>query len=154
MDEDKKVVSIADHKVKIQKKETEDNRQTTAVVNPNLSPDVLEDIEACISHEDMEATLRVLSLLRTIGDDATIKVDQENIYITVNYDPDDDIDAGVDFPEQVVKMAGSYQAATINFDYKDEEWDSLENYIYNVGFSLRRCIESLSYWGTGDKDDA
>lgn len=153
MEDETKVVSMSDHKEKVKRQEEEHNRETSIKVNPNVSVDVLDDLNACIDFEDLEATLRVFSLLRTLGDEVTIKIDHSDITIMTTHDTDDDMDAGVDFPEQVIKRTASSQMANINFTYDNDNWDDLEEFITNTSFSLRRCIESLTYWGTGEKDD-
>lgn len=153
MSDDKKVTTLADHKAKLQKQEIANNKETDVVGNPFVPNEVLKELDACVTHEDMEAVLRFFTILQTVGDRIEIKLDHHDIYITTHHDPEQDIDSGVDFPEQVIKRAATYQTSTINFAYKEEEWDSHEEFIYNIAFSLRRCIESLTYWGEGDKDN-
>lgn len=153
MSDDKKITNLADHKAKLQKRELDNSKETDSIANPTVDKEVLKDLDACIPHEDLEATLRVFATLETLGDGVTIKLDHHDIYVTIHHDPDSNIDCGVDFPEQVIKHSSTYQTSTINFNYVPEEWDSQENFIYNVAFSLRRCIESLTYWAYGDKDD-
>lgn len=150
---DDTVVSLTDHKAKLQKKEESGNKETDVVANPNVSSEVLEDLEACLQPEDMESTLRVFEVLRALGDEVNIRIDHSNIYINILNEQHDSIDAGVDFSEQVIKSSATTQTSTINFQYVEEQWDSLENFIFNVGFSLRRAIESLTYWSTGKQED-
>ncbi len=150
---DDTIVSLTDHKAKLQKREEAGNKETDVIANPAVPSEILKDLDACLEPDDMEATLRVFEVLRTMGDGVTVKIDHSDIYITIHHDESDSIDAGVDFPEQVIKSVSTEQMSTINFDYKEEEWDSMENFFYNVGFALRRCIESLTYWSTGEKKD-
>ncbi len=152
-DADDTVVSLTDHKAKLERQEVDDNKTTTLTANPNISEDVIEDLNACLQPGDMEAVLRVFTVLRSTGDEVNIRIDHSDIYINVTNEQHEAIDAGVDFPEQVIKSAATTQTSTINFDYKEEEWDSMENFFYHVGFALRRCIESLTYWSTGKDDD-
>lgn len=150
---DDTVVSLTDHKAKLRKKEEVGDKETDVIVNPNVSSDILEDLDTCMQPEDMEATLRVFEVLRTLGDEVNIRIDHSDIYINILNEQHDSIDAGIDFPEQVIKSSATTQTSTINFQYIEEQWDSFENFIFNVGFSLRRAIESLTYWSTGDKRD-
>jgi len=150
---DKKVTNIADHRAKLQKRDDEAIKETETIANPSVPEEVQKDLDALISHEDLEATLRFFATLETLGDEIEIKLDHQDIYITARHDPESNIDCGVDFPEQVIKHAATYQTSTVNFNYNPEEWDSQENFIYNVAFSLRRCVESLTYWGQGEGKD-
>lgn len=152
MDDDT-ITNLADYKAKQQIKELDKNKETDSIVNPKLDPEMIKDLDACIQPGDMEATLRVFEVLRTMGEEVNIKVTHTDIYLSVQHVEHESIDAGVDFPEQVIKASRTEQTSTINFEYKEEEWDSLENFFYNVGFSLSRCIEALTYWGTGDNDE-
>lgn len=151
MSDDKKITSLAEHKAKLQKKDHEDSKETVSVVNAHLPPEVIEELNKCIKHEDMEATLRVFQVLRSISDKVTIEFDHHDIWITTHHEEEDGIDAGVDFEEQVIKRTSSSQSATVNFAYDEEDWDSIDDFMYSVGFSFRRCIESLMYWGKGEK---
>lgn len=150
---DDTIVSLTDHKAKLQKREEADNKETFDSINPNASKDVLEDLDACLAPDDMEAALRVFQVLRTMGDEVNIRIDHSDIYINILNEQHEAIDAGVDFSEQVIKASATTQTSSINFEYVEEQWDSFENFIFNVGFSLRRCIESLTYWSTGKEND-
>ena len=152
-DDDDTVVSLTDHRAKLERREADSNKSTTVTANPNISEDVNEDLNSCLHEGDMEAALRVFEVLRTMGDEVNIRIDHSDIYINILNEQHEAIDAGIDFSEQVVKSSATTQTSTINFEYKEEEWDSHENFFYNVGFSLRRCIESLTYWSTGEKDE-
>jgi len=153
MEDDKKVVSLSDHLARLQKKEEDGNREFSLTVNHQVPAEVLDDLNACITHEDLEATLRVFETLRTLSDKAIITIDADEINIETHLQPYDDMDAGVDFANQVIKNSYTIQSSTVNFNYDDERWDDIEQFLYNVAFSFRRAIEALTFWATGKEED-
>lgn len=154
MADDTKITSLEDHRAKLQQREQTDNKECDAVaVNPQADPEIIKDLDACVTPADIEAALRVLSTLRLMGDKVTIDLDESSIFITTYHDPYGDIDAGVDFPEQVIKKASTQQSSTINFEYNPDDWDTIDDFLHNVAFSFRRCLESLTYWGIGSGEE-
>lgn len=116
-----------------------------------LVPEEIKSImDDLLKPDDLAGFLRVIEILRAIGDKVEISADMVSLWIkceqVANY---------TDFENETInKVSGATQSVTFDFDcihMHDEELDdtSFETYVEDAAPTLRKAIEALTYWDDG-----
>lgn len=119
---------------------------------------VPEEIRSIINEllkpDDLAGFLRVIEILRAIGDKVEISADILNIIIKC-----EQIASYIDVEDEVInKVSGAAQSVSFEFDciHMHDELDEntpFETYVEDTAPTLQKAIESLTYWDNGNVDD-
>ena len=121
-----------------------------------LVPEEIKSImDELLKPDDLAGFLRVIEVLRAIGDRVEISADIISVMIkceqTASYN---------DFEEETMhKLSGALQSVTFDFDCIHMHDDEVEDgapfatYVEDTAPLLRKAIESLTYWDDGKNND-
>lgn len=128
--------------------------------HPIIPEEVMSVMEDLLKPDDLTGFLRVIEVLRTIGNEVQINASIIDLCLKVTQHPSEELDLE---DGAVQKKTEASQVITLDFAFLpeyDEETDEFheidfDEYVNTITPTLRKGIVSLMYWhdGKGNKDD-